>query len=295
MAQKVAIVTGANTGLGFHTTKYIAEKGFRVVMACRNQVRAEEAKAQILTESPNLNLDIMLVDISDMSSVRNFATAYRASFDHLDLLINNAGIMWVPRSESVDGFENHMATNHFGHFLLTALLHDLMPDVRASRVVNVSSLAHSQGKGHIMFGDIHMKEKYNKFDAYAQSKLANLLFTLELDRRLKAAGRKVLSVAAHPGVSQTELVRTMKKWQVALIRYTIGPFLTHPPYEAARSIVMAAQENDVSGGGYFGPQGLRNMSGPPGPATLHECAKDPKAATELWRLSEALVGQEFRV
>ena len=291
--QKTAIVTGANTGLGFHTTQYIAEQGYRVVMACRSKDRADRAKAEILDDRPDLDLEVMLVDLSDMSSVRHFANAFRASFNQIDLLINNAGIMWVPYSESVDGFESHMAANHFGHFLLTALLLDLMPDTPDSRVVNVSSIAHFGGKGRIMFEDIHLKQNYNKFDAYAQSKLANLLFTLELDRRLKAAGRKMLSVAAHPGMSETELVRTMKKWQVALIRYTIGPFLSHPPVEAARSTVMAALEDGLSGGEYFGPQGIREMSGPPGPAKIHDCAKDAEAAARLWDLSEELVGQKF--
>lgn len=290
---KIAIVTGANTGLGFHTTGYLAEAGYHVVMACRSKDRADDAKAKILNDQPDAKLEVMLVDLSDMSSVRHFANAYRAAFDRVDLLVNNAGIMWVPYSESVDGFESHMAANHFGHFLLTALLFDLMPNDPSARVVNVSSLAHFQGKGRIIFEDIHLKEAYNKYEAYAQSKLANMLFTLELDRRLKKAGRRTLAVAAHPGMSETELVRTMKRWQVALIRYTIGPFLSHPPHEAARPTVMTALETGLQGGEYFGPQGMREMSGPPGPAKIHDCAKDEEAAAKLWSLSEELVGTAF--
>ena len=290
---RLAIVTGANTGLGFETTRYFALKGMQVVMACRSEERARAAMAEIKAEIPSARLSILPLDLSDLASVRAFATRFRQQHQSLDLLINNAGIMWTPYARSVDGFEGQMAANYFGHFLLTSLLLDLMPDRPESRVVTLSSIAHKQPLRRIRFEDLHWEQGYNKYQAYAQTKLACLMFALELQRRLQDSGSRVLSLAAHPGVSQTELVRTLKPWQVLLMRYSIGPLLFHPPRLAALPTVMAALQPEVEGGDYFGPQGWREMKGAPGKAYVSRCARDEGAAMKLWEVSEDLTGASY--
>ena len=289
----IAIVTGANTGLGFETTRYFALKKICTVMACRTPERGEAARRRIQEEIPGAKLQVLPLDLADLSSVRAFAETFKSGYDHLDLLVNNAGIMWTPYSKTVDGFEIQLASNYIGHFLLTRELLEHMPDRRESRIVIVSSLAHYQSPRRIRFEDLHWENGYNKFHAYAQTNLARLLFMRQLDARLKAAGRKMLAVAAHPGMSETELGRTLKSWQVSLVRYTVGPFLSHPPREAALPQVMAALSSRTQGGDYFGPQGLGEMSGPPGHARIHPCAQDDGAAQQLWRRTEEMVGGSF--
>jgi NAD(P)-dependent dehydrogenase (short-subunit alcohol dehydrogenase family) len=292
---RIAVITGANAGLGFETARYFAGTGMKVVMACRSEARARDAMAKISSEREGADLEFMQLDLSDLASVRHFADAFRQQRDSLDLLINNAGIMGTPYAKSVDGFESQMAANYFGHYLLTSLLLDLLPDNPRSRVVSLSSLAHTQRPRRIRFEDIHWDRGYRKFPAYVQTKLACLMFALELQRRLEQAGRKTLSVAAHPGVSETELVRTLKPWQVSLMRYTLGPFLSHPAREAALPQVMAALDPGVSGGDYFGPQGFRELTGPPGRAKIMPWARDPEANSRLWELSKKLTGAEWSI
>lgn len=188
---KVAIVTGANTGLGYETVSYLAQKHFKVIMACRDLEKAAQAKAKIKMTVPVADLEILQIDLSDLSSVRGFAQIFRQNYNSLDLLINNAGIMWPPYALTVDGFESQMGANYFGHFLLTALLLDLMPNTSESRVVSLSSNAHRLGAGKINFDDLQSKQNYSKTGAYAQSKLACLMFGNELQRRLAQAGKKI--------------------------------------------------------------------------------------------------------
>ena len=290
---RLAVVTGANTGLGYETARYFAEKDMKVVMACRNRERAEAAMERILEAVPGAELEFMELDLSSLASVRRFAETFRGKYDQLDLLINNAGIMWTPFERSEDGFEGQMAANYFGHFLLTALLLDLMPDTPEARVVTLSSIAHQQFLKRIRFEDINWESGYNKYHAYAQTKLACLMFALELQRRLDAAGRQLLSVAAHPGVSETELGRSMDRWLVLAIRYTVGPFISHDPVQAALPTVMAALDPGVSGSEYFGPQGFREMSGLPGRAEIKPWAADADAAAQLWAVSEELTGAAY--
>jgi NAD(P)-dependent dehydrogenase (short-subunit alcohol dehydrogenase family) len=290
---RLAVITGANTGLGFETARYFALKGMQVVMACRNEDKAKAAMARITEEVPGAELEFIQLDLSSLDSVRRFAESFREKFDRLDLLINNAGIMWTPYEKTEDGFEAQMAANYFGHFLLTALLLDLMPDRPESRVVTLSSIAHQQFLKRIRFEDINWEEGYNKYHAYAQTKLACLMFALELQRRLAAAGRKVLSVAAHPGVSETELGRYMDKWLVLAIRYTVGPFISHEPSRGALPTVVAALGPGVSGGDYFGPRGFREMSGGPGLAEIKPWAADAEAAAQLWAVSGELTGAVY--
>lgn len=288
----LAVVTGANAGLGYETTLGLAREGVAVVMACRNPDRAETAKAEIESQVPDASLSVMVVDLADLASVRSFAEEFRSGHDSLDLLINNAGIMWVPYATSPDGFESHMAANYFGHYLLTSLLLEEMPDSPSSRVVSLGSNTHRQGLKRIKFEDIHWSDEYSKVKAYAHSKLACLLFANELDRRLRRAGKEVMSVASHPGVSATELDRHLPDWQQRAYRMLSG-LVTHPTSEGAKSTLLAALGPDVEGGKYYGPQGVGEMRGPAGEAKQHPAAQDPDAAARLWDLSQELTGARW--
>ena len=290
---KMAIVTGANTGLGFETALGLAKVDATVILACRNLEKAEAAKAEILAQVPDAKLEVMQLDLGSLSSVREFAANYKEKYSQLDLLINNAGIMFPPYSKTEEGFESQIGVNHLGHFLLTALLIDLMPDNSDARIVSLSSNAHKFGK--INFDDLQSEQKYSSTAAYGQSKLACLMFADELNRKLKASGKNILSVAAHPGVAQTELARHMPGFLVTLIRWTIAPFITHPVDEAALPTLLAALGSEVKGGDYFGPQGKGEMTGEPGVAVKADHAKDTEVAAKLWQVSEELTGQKFAV
>lgn len=290
---KMAIVTGANTGLGFETALGLAKVGATVILACRNLEKAEAAKAEILAQVPDAKLEVMPLDLGSLSSVREFAASYKDKYSQLDLLINNAGIMFPPYSKTEDGFESQIGVNHLGHFLLTALLIDLMPDNSDARIVSLSSNAHKFGK--INFEDLQSEQKYSSTAAYGQSKLACLMFADELNRKLKASGKNILSVAAHPGVAQTELARHMPGFLVTLIRWTIAPFITHPVDEAALPTLLAALGAEVEGGDYFGPQGKGEMTGEPGVAVKADHAKDTEVAAKLWQVSEELTDHKFAV
>jgi len=194
---KVAIVTGANSGLGYFTTQELARKGASVVMACRNQQKAKSAMIRIHKEVPKARLNFIALDLANLKSVRNFVKEFEIAFNRLDILCNNAGIMAIPRRETADGFEMQFGTNHLGHFALTALLIDTIMKTPKSRIVNVSSIAHRFGK--MNFEDLNGEKSYQKWTAYGQSKLANILFSLELQRRLTEVNSETLCIAAHPG------------------------------------------------------------------------------------------------
>lgn len=287
----IAIVTGANTGLGYETALGLAKKQITVVMACRHQQKAERAKADILSELPDADLEIMILDLASMASIRSFANHFKSKFDKLDLLINNAGVMVPPYQKTEDGFELQFGVNYLGHFLLTALLIDQMPDRPESRVVSLASNAHKRGKIH--FEDLQWEQEYSRQDAYAQSKLACLLFGDELDRRLKAEGKTIRSVSAHPGVSLTDLGRHIPSLLYGLLKYTVAPFFTHSPEKGALPTLKAALDTGVEGGEYFGPQGFREMTGEPGLASRAEAAKDEQTASKLWKVSEELTDCTF--
>jgi NAD(P)-dependent dehydrogenase (short-subunit alcohol dehydrogenase family) len=288
---KKAVVTGANTGLGFETALGLAKTGATVILACRDPEKAAQAKAQILTQVPNADIETIPLDLSRLASVREFAAQYQQKYDQLDLLINNAGIMFPPYTKTEDGFESQIGVNHLGHFLLTALLLKLMPDSSESRVVSLSSNAHKFGK--INFEDLQSEQKYSSTAAYGQSKLACLLFADELHRRLVANGKQILSVCAHPGVAQTELARHMPSFLVLIMRFTVAPLITHPVEQAALPILLAALGSEVKGGNYFGPQGAGEMTGQPGLAVKAPHGQDAAVAAKLWQVSEALTGCQF--
>ena len=289
---KIAIVTGANIGLGYETVIGLAKKGAKVIMACRNIQKAETARKEILEKVPGAGLEILQLDLGDLSSVRAFAKAYTDKYDSLDLLINNAGIMIPPFSKTKDGFESQMGVNYFGHFLLTSLLFPLLNKTPESRVVTLSSIAHRNGK--IQFDNLHAEQKYSKMGAYGQSKLACLMFAYELQRRIDASGSKVLSLAAHPCVSNTNLGQHMSKWLVA-IAMPIFSFFIHSPENAALPTLYAALGTDVNGGEYFGPTGYNEMKGKPGKVQSKPHAHDKEVAKKLWAVSEELTGEKFSI
>lgn len=285
---KTAVVTGANDGIGFETAVGMAGAGWHVVMACRSQAKGEAAKVTIRRRVPAAALDVMLVDLGDFASVRAFARDFRASHSRLDVLINNAGILLYSEKTNGDGIELQFATNHLGHFLLTALLIDLMPDDEASRVVALSSVAHKGARIH--FEDLTCGG--DGLAAYGQSKLACLVFADELNRRLRASGRKLKSLGVHPGGSGSGLFEEMGRLQYFALK-ALSPLFTHSNASAAEPALHAALAEGVAGGDYFGPTGMMEMRGPVGPAKRDPITRDEDVAKRLWELSEQLTGQEF--
>lgn len=291
-AGKTFIVTGANAGLGYETALALAQKDARVVLACRSEAKAQKAKSKILRSAPNADLHIELVDLTDLDSVKRFSDNFQTKFEKLDVLINNAGVMVPPYTQTSDGFELQMGANYFGHFLLTGRLLDVLKKTEDSRIVTLSSLAHLQGS--INFDDLHWEESYSKMKAYQQSKLACLIFTLELQRRLEAAKAGPISVAAHPGVSPTELVRHVPN----LLVYVLTPLflmVSHKPAKGALPTLLAAVEKGVQGGDYYGPTGYNEMKGKPGTAKIASHAKDEEIAKRLWDISEKLTGFQYSI
>lgn len=290
---KIAIVTGANTGLGYETTVGLAQKEIKVVMACRNRQKAEQAKSDIEDEVPGADLDILLLDLGNLDSVRSFAEQFKDQYEKLDLLINNAGVMIPPYQTTDDGFELQFGVNHLGHFLLTSLLIEHMPDRSESRIVSLASIAHKRGE--IQFDDLQWEENYNRSAAYSQSKLACLMFGDELNRRLKENDMNIRSVIAHPGVSPTELSRHIPSFLNLLFEYLFAPLFTHPPQKGAQPTLQVALDPNIKGGDYYGPQGFREMKGEPGPAERSETARDQQVAKKLWEVSEELTNCQFEL
>lgn len=288
---KIAIVTGANIGLGYETVRGLLKKDMTVVMACRSLARGEAAKTALLQEIPQADIHVMLLDLSKLVSVRAFASAYLAAFEQLDLLINNAGIMVPPYVCTEDGFESQMAANYFGHFLLTSLLLPLMETTGQARIVSLSSIAHRDG--FIQFDDINFEQKYSRMQAYRQSKLACLMFGLALNKQLCARESTVMSVIAHPGVSITNLVKNfptlVRTYLMPLVKHAI----THSPEAGALPTLYAALGADIKGGDFTGPTGFFEMKGPAGKVAGKPHAYHEEKGVRLWKISEQLVGQSF--
>ncbi len=279
---RVAIVTGANTGIGFETARGLAQKGATVVLACRNREKGEAALRRI----PSATATLEELDLSDLDSVAAFAERFTAIHQRLDLLINNAGVMVPPLSRTRQGHELQFGTNHLGHFALTARLLPLLDKTPGSRVVVVSSKA--QNLGAIAFDDLDWeKRSYQPWSAYGQSKLANMMFALELQRRLTAAGSQVRVTAAHPGLTATDLGRT------SLLTRLFVPLLGMKPPQGALPTLRAAVDPAAAGGSYWGPSGFMEMSGDPVPAKLSPAAQDRAAAARLFDESERLAGVSF--
>jgi NAD(P)-dependent dehydrogenase (short-subunit alcohol dehydrogenase family) len=282
---RVAIVTGANSGIGYETARALAARGARVVLACRNEAKGRDAEQRIRSEAASADVRFEPLDLGALASVRAFAEKRIASEPRLDLLINNAGVMMPPYGRTADGFETQIGTNHLAHFALTGLLLESLRRTPKARVVNVSSLAHFAGT--IAFDDLHSERSYGPIRAYGQSKLANLLFTRELQRRFEAAGVDALAAAAHPGSTRTELQR-----HSGLMDAVVRVFSQQPP-EGALPTLYAATAGDVRGGEYFGPSGFAGCLGPPGRARSSPRSRDAVLAQRLWDVSEQLTGVHF--
>ena len=282
---KVVIVTGANSGIGFEAAKEFARKGAQTILACRSLDKAQAALSQIQAEIPNAPAKIMALDLADLDSVRAFAEAFQAKYNRLDILVNNAGIMMPPYGKTVQGFETQIGVNHLGHFALTGLLLETLLQTPQSRVVTVSSAAHSFGQ--MDFDDLHWEDKaYKPNGAYGQSKLANLLFTYELQRKLTAAGRDTLAVAAHPGWSETNLQ------QYSFFRF-LNVFFAQSQAMGALPTLRAAVDPQVQGATYYGPGGLMEMRGHPVVVQSNEASHSLEDAQKLWQVSEELTGVHF--
>ncbi len=284
---RVAIVTGSNSGIGLETARVLAGKGATVVMACRNLEKASPKADEIRAAYAGANVEVMRLDLSDLDSVRHFAQAFRAKHSRLDLLINNAGIMVPPYGKTAQGFETQFGVNHLGHFALTGSLLDLITNTPDSRIVTVSSVAHLMGK--IDFADLNWENGYKAQAAYGQSKLANLLFTYELQRRLAAAGKGTLAVAAHPGWTETNLQAHAKA-----VRF-MNRFFAQDASMGALPTLYAATEPSVQGGEYVGPSGFMEMNGAPKTVRSNKRSHDRNVAERLWNVSEELTGVHFQI
>jgi NAD(P)-dependent dehydrogenase (short-subunit alcohol dehydrogenase family) len=284
---RVAIVTGANTGLGFETARMLAEHGATVVMAVRNVEKGKQAAARIRGD-----VTVQALDLSSLESVRSAAAELRASHPRIDLLINNAGVMYTPKQTTADGFELQFGTNHLGHFALTGLLLDRLLPVPGSRVVTVSSNGH-RIRAAIHFDDLQWENSYGRAAAYGQSKLANLMFTYELQRRLASHGTTI-AVAGHPGVANTELPRSTP----AIVRVPltlVAPLITQRPEMGALPAVRAATDPSVLGGQYYGPGGLGQNRGYPKLVASSPDSHNEAVQQRLWTVSEELTGVTFPI
>ena len=287
LAGKTVIVTGANSGLGLETTRLLARHGAHVVMACRTAAKAEAAMLEDERSVPNASLAFMPLDLADLSSVRAFAEAFTRAHEKLDVLINNAGVMALPRRETADGFEMQFGTNHLGHFALTGALMPALLQTPGARVVTVSSLMHRVGS--MRFDDLHGRRSYDKWRAYSQSKLANLLFCYELERRLRVIDADVRSVGAHPGYSATNLQSVGPQASGSKLAerfYALSnKVVAQPAHMGAMPSVFAAVGDPVSGGGFYGPEGLGQVRGYPVRVESSRASHDELAAQRLWMMS----------
>ncbi|MES2490071.1 MAG: oxidoreductase [Pseudomonadota bacterium] len=286
---KLALVTGANRGLGLEISAALAAAGARVVMACRDSEKAKAAVAEVQRRVPNALVIPMKLDLACLKSIREFADEFGKKFSSLDILINNASAILVPLQKTRDGFEMHMGTNHLGPFTLTGLLLDLLQKTPGARIVNTSSMAHRLTPG-IDFDDLNFSRKaYKDMDAYGKSKLATLMFTFELDRKLRQAGSNVIATVAHPGYTATNpdygnfFMRLMTK------------LMAQAPAMGALPALYAATAPDVSGGDYIGPGGFKELSGHPKKVDCRPEARDPKLTAKLWSLSEQLTDFKYQL
>lgn len=289
---RTAVITGANSGLGFEAASALAAKGATVILACRDTGKAKDAVSRIGASVPDAVTEIVPLDLASLASVREAAAEIGSQHARLDLLINNGGVMWPPRSTTEDGFELQIGTNHLGHFAFTGLLLDRLLVVPGSRIVTLSSLAHRAGR--VKFDDLQSERRYNRVAAYGQSKLANLLFAFELQRRLADAGAQTISLAAHPGYSRTNLTRHMSPGIQAAAR-VVDPLISQNSAMGALPVLRAATDPAARGGEFYGPRGLGQVTGYPKLVTPSRSTRDAETQRRLWAESEHLTGVTFPV
>jgi NAD(P)-dependent dehydrogenase (short-subunit alcohol dehydrogenase family) len=291
---KLAIVTGANSGLGLETTRALARKGARVILACRNRDKADTAIAELVADGIARDLlEFGACDLSSLASIKTFAEAVRSQHAPVELLINNAGVMALPFGQTADGFEMQFGTNHLGHFALTGLLIDPLLATTGARVVTLSSLTHAYAR--LQFDDLHGSVRYHRWQAYGRSKLANLLFTFELQRRLEQHAHAVIAVAAHPGYARTNLMGPRASAS-SLFKGIVGlgdRLIAQGAYMGSLPTLYAATGEDVRGGEFFGPGGVGGITGYPKRAKAMPQAYDRDAAERLWQVSIEQTGIDF--
>ena len=295
LAGRTAVVTGANSGLGFEAALALARAGGHVVLACRDQAKGNDALDRLRQAVPAADVRLDRLDLADLASVRKFAADFPAEHDGLDILLNNAGVMAIPRRETADGFEMQFGTNHLGHFALTGLLLDSLLARPGARVVTVSSPAALMGR--IRFDDLQGARRYGKWTTYGQAKLANQLFALELDRRATDRGVDLVSVAAHPGYAATNLQAVGPRMSGSRIMERLNDLanlvFAQPAADGALPSLYGATAPEVRGGQYFGPDRLFGMRGNPKQVSFVRAARDPETARRLWEVSEKLTGVRF--
>jgi NAD(P)-dependent dehydrogenase (short-subunit alcohol dehydrogenase family) len=287
---RTAVITGANTGLGYETAAALAAKGANVVLAVRNLDKGKEAARRIEQSTPGAQVTLQQLDLTSLASINAAAGELRDQYDTIDLLINNAGVMWTPKSTTKDGFELQFGTNHLGHFAFTGLLLDRLLPVEGSRIVTVSSQGH-RIRAAIHFDDLQWERSYSRLGAYGQAKLSNLLFTYELQRRL--IGKNTIAVAAHPGGSRSELTRNLPRPLTAAMR------VVEPIFQAADMgalpTLRAAADPSVLGGQYYGPDGFAEQRGYPKVVASSDQSHDVDIQERLWTVSEELTSVVFPV
>ena len=290
---RLAIVTGANSGIGYQTARYLARAGATVILACRSAAKGEAARARIVAENAAAKIEVRALDVADLDSVRRFAAEFLSEGKPLDLLINNAGVMAIPeRRTTPQGFEMQFGTNHLGHFALTGLLLPALLRQPKSRVVTVASIAHKGGK--LNFDDLNGERGYDPRGAYQQSKLANLVFGLEFDRRLRAHSANTTSVIAHPGVAVTNIISNgMGTGMKGRVVGALLPLVAQSDDRGSWPLVYASTSSEVHGGGYYGPDGIAEIKGMPVEVKPKPQALDPAAGKRLWDVSETLTGVRY--
>jgi protochlorophyllide reductase len=289
---RTALVTGANSGLGLETCLALAAKGAHVIMASRNLEKARQALSIIATKVPSASPELVQLDLASLASIRACAASILNHHQHLDLLFNNAGVMAIPRQETQDGFEMQFGTNHLGHFALTGLLLPLLLATPGSRVITTTSMARRFGR--INFNDLNRTQAYNRWEAYGQSKVANLLFAFELQKRLAAAGTQTISVAAHPGYANTNLQSNSATSRFEAIGYKLfGPILAQSAAMGALPQLYAGTSPDIHGGELVGPGSLGGLRGYPKIERQAQREYDPVTAARLWEVSTDLTGVDY--
>ena len=286
------LITGANSGIGLEAARVLAARGATVVMGCRSRAKADDAVADIADSAPDGRTEVLEMDLADLDSVTSAAEEFRSRHERLDVLINNAGLMALPRQDTVQGLEMQIGVNHLGHFALTGHLLPVLIDTPESRIVSISSQGHRMGR--IKFDDLQSEKSYSPWPAYFQSKLANLLFTNELQRRLAEADMSTIAVAAHPGVSATNLgherVGGALSWMMGWTRPIFDRLVSQDAEAGALPTLRAATDPSVMGGDYFGPSGIQEMRGDPVRVGMTSRARNTTDARRLWRMSEELTG-----
>lgn len=293
---RTVIVTGANSGLGLEATRALAAKGAKVIMACRTPAKAEKAAENVRASVANSDVEVMQLDVANLSSIKAFATAFQSRFDALHILINNAGIMGVPtRQTTSDGFEAQFGTNHLGPFALTGLLMPTLQATPASRIIAVASIAHRSTPGMNLDDPNFERSEYKAFDAYAKSKLANLLFIHELDRRLRAKGMDMIAASGHPGYSASNIGTAANPGNNPLktLMFRLGNLFAMPTRKGMLSILCAATDPEINSGDFIGPKGLGGFYGWPQKSTPKATATDDAVARGLWEVSAKLTGVDF--